>query len=98
MSPGLGQKFTNLPDIPISNFILHFKQGGLVMAATNLCTAGKPALSPVSFARLERRFAQRQRSPPRSRDAAELIGFSPRGAPSGAPHGVPSGARIQTIN
>ena len=48
--PGLGQKFTNLPDIPISNFILHFKQGGLVMAATNLCTAGKPALStPVGF-------------------------------------------------
>jgi len=48
--PGLGQKFTNLPDIPISNFILRFKQGGLVVTQTNLCTAGKPALAfPVSF-------------------------------------------------
>jgi hypothetical protein len=46
--PGLGQKFSNLPDIPISHFILHFKEGGLVVAATNLCKAKKP-LFPVSF-------------------------------------------------
>jgi hypothetical protein len=49
VSPGLGQKFTGLPDIPISNFILHFKQGGLVMAVTNLCGPLKLAF-PVSFA------------------------------------------------
>jgi hypothetical protein len=36
-SSGLGQEFNRLPDIPISAFILHFKQGGLVVADQDLC-------------------------------------------------------------
>jgi hypothetical protein len=38
---GLGNEFTKLPDIPISNFALHFKggRGGLLQTAINLCNA-----------------------------------------------------------
>ena len=35
---GSGRPFNGLPDIPISNFILHFKRNGLVINGRNLCT------------------------------------------------------------
>ena len=52
LNPALGNAFTNLPDIPISDFSLHFHggNGGLVsQLATNLCTAPPPVFQPASI-------------------------------------------------
>jgi hypothetical protein len=38
----IGQAFNGLPDIPISNFVLSFKAGGLIIAATDLCQPPRP--------------------------------------------------------
>ncbi len=38
-----GQAFQNLPDIPISNFILFFKRNGLLITTKNLCRPPAPA-------------------------------------------------------
>jgi hypothetical protein len=43
-----GQVFENLPDIPISNFVLSFKRNGLLITNRNLCLPGRP-IFPVSF-------------------------------------------------
>ena len=45
---GVGQQFNGLPDIPISNFTLRFKAGGLLINGGNLCSPPKPVF-PVSF-------------------------------------------------
>jgi hypothetical protein len=45
---GLGQKFSRLPDIPISAFLLHFKQGGLLVADRDLCEPPAPVF-PLDF-------------------------------------------------
>jgi hypothetical protein len=42
-SAGVGQAFNGLPDIPISNFNLRFKQNGLLFNARNLCKPPAPA-------------------------------------------------------
>ena len=44
LSPALGNAFANLPDIPISDFSLHFRggSGGLLATSVNLCTAPPP--------------------------------------------------------
>jgi hypothetical protein len=44
LDPSPGNLFTNLPDIPISTFALHFHggQGGLVSSSSNLCTDPAP--------------------------------------------------------
>jgi hypothetical protein len=48
---GLGQAFTNLPDIPVSLFLLHFKPDGLIVANQGLCQSPPPPLGfPVDFA------------------------------------------------
>jgi hypothetical protein len=43
-TPSLGNAFTDLPDIPISNFKLRFKggNGGLISTGVNLCKARPP--------------------------------------------------------
>jgi hypothetical protein len=44
ITPALGNAFTNLPDIPISNFKLRFHggNGGLISTGVNLCKARPP--------------------------------------------------------
>jgi hypothetical protein len=44
ITPGLGNAFANLPDIPISNFKLSFRggNGGLISTGVNLCKARPP--------------------------------------------------------
>jgi hypothetical protein len=44
LSPALGNSFSNLPDIPISAFKLHFHggNGALISSSLNLCTAAAP--------------------------------------------------------
>jgi hypothetical protein len=44
LDPSPGNLFTNLPDIPISDFALHFHggKGGLVSSSSNLCTDPAP--------------------------------------------------------
>ena len=44
LDPSPGNLFSNLPDIPISNFSLHFHggNGGLVSSSDDLCTAPPP--------------------------------------------------------
>jgi hypothetical protein len=50
ITPALGNAFTNLPDIPISNFKLRFHggNGGLISTGVNLCTA-RPPLFKANF-------------------------------------------------
>ncbi len=43
-----GQTFQNLPDIPISDFVLSFKRNGLLITVSNLCRPQAP-IFPVSF-------------------------------------------------
>jgi hypothetical protein len=43
-----GQTFQNLPDIPITDFVLNFKRNGLLITNRNLCLPGRP-IFPVSF-------------------------------------------------
>jgi len=44
LDPALGNRFDNLPDIPISRFKLHFKggAGGLISGSTDLCKSAAP--------------------------------------------------------
>jgi hypothetical protein len=42
LSPGPGNAFDGLPDIPISRFELNFEQGDLVTISRDLCTGGLP--------------------------------------------------------
>ncbi len=44
LDPSPGNLFSNLPDIPISDFSLHFHggKGGLISSSDNLCTASPP--------------------------------------------------------
>lgn len=44
LTPALGNRFTNLPDIPISSFKLRFHggQGGLISSSLDLCTDPAP--------------------------------------------------------
>jgi hypothetical protein len=44
LDPGPGNLFSNLPDIPISNFSLHFHggKGGAISSSDNLCKAKPP--------------------------------------------------------
>jgi hypothetical protein len=48
LQAGVGQQFNGLPDIPISNFTLRFKSGGLLINGGNLCSPPKPVF-PVTF-------------------------------------------------
>ena len=43
-----GRPSTNLPDIPISDFVLFFKRNGLLITVSNLCRPNPPVF-PVTF-------------------------------------------------
>jgi hypothetical protein len=45
LSPGPGNAFEGLPDIPISNFELAFEQGDLITISRDLCTGSLPMFS-----------------------------------------------------
>ena len=64
---GVGQQFNGLPDIPISNFTLRFKAGGLADQRREPVHDRRSRSFPVSFTRLERRHPDQQGERHRSR-------------------------------